>query len=57
MINIFLIMGNFQLYFVDEIDNCDPGGWVYVDFRVADKVGFLVGKKIQTGKCYDLQKN
>ena len=50
-------MGNFQLYFVDAIDNCDPGGWVYVDFRVADKVGFLVGKKNQTGKCYDLQKN
>ena len=38
-------MGNFQLYIVDEIENCDPGVWVCVDFRVADNVGFLVGKK------------
>ena len=50
-------MGNFQLYFVDEIENCDPGGWVCVAFRVTDNCGFLVSKKIQTGKCHDLQKN
>ena len=39
------------------IENCDPGGWVCVDFRVADNFGFLVCKKNQTGKCHDLQKN
>ena len=34
---------------MDEIENCDPGGWVWVDFRAADNFGFLVGKKVSLG--------
>ena len=38
-----------MVLFVDEIENCDPGGWVWVDFRAADNFGFLVGKKFSLG--------
>ena len=56
-------MGNFQKFVqraVDEIENCDPGGRVWVDFRAADNFGFLVGKIFSLGNvmiCRENNKN
>ena len=42
---------------LDEIENCDPGGWVWVDFRAADNFGFLVGKKFSHGNVMICREN